>query len=79
MEENISYWSEEIEKLEIYEDKAKNVKYSETAVVDLGKKKAELEEKLKDINEIMKAIRKDLTYRAKGERNSAIRRRISAL
>ncbi len=60
MEENISYWSEEIEKLEIYEDKAKNVKYSETAVVDLGKKKAELEEKLKDINEIMKAIRKDL-------------------
>ncbi len=60
LEENISYWSEEIEKLEIYEDKAKNVKYSETAVVDLGKKKAELEEKLKDINEIMKAIRKDL-------------------
>ena len=36
------------------------MKYSETAVVDLGKKKAELEEKLKDINEIMKAIRKDL-------------------
>ena len=36
LEENISYWSEEIEKLEIYEDKAKNVKYSETAVVDLS-------------------------------------------
>jgi len=60
LEENISYWSEEIEKLEIYRDKAKNVKYSETAVTDLRNKKMKLEEKLKDINESMKTIRKVL-------------------
>ncbi|MDI3543063.1 MAG: repair protein SbcC/Rad50 [Candidatus Atribacteria bacterium] len=60
LEENISYWSEEIEKLEIYKDKAQNIKYSDTAAADLGNKKTELEEKLKGINEIMKAIRKNL-------------------
>ena len=53
LKENIPYWEEEIGNLEKYKDKAKDLKYSETAVSELEKKKQVFEDKLKEINDKM--------------------------
>jgi DNA repair exonuclease SbcCD ATPase subunit len=53
LKENIPYWEEEIGNLEKYKDKARDLKYSETAVSELEKKKQVFEDKLKEINDKM--------------------------
>jgi DNA repair exonuclease SbcCD ATPase subunit len=53
LKENIPYWEEEIGNLEKYKDKAKDLKYSETAVSELEKEKQVFEDKLKEINNRM--------------------------
>jgi len=56
LEEKISHWMEEIERLEEYEDKAKDIKYSATAVSELTSTKQECERKLREIEERMLPI-----------------------
>ena len=60
LEENISYWDEEIGNLEEYKYKAEGIKYSETAASELEEKKQEFEEKLKKINEGMVSLQKEM-------------------
>ena len=61
LERNISYWDEEVGKLEEYKDKAKYVKYySETTASKLEKKKQELEQELETLKENMKSIQKEM-------------------
>jgi uncharacterized protein YhaN len=60
LEENISYWDEEIGDLEKYTDKAKDIKHSETDASKLEKKKQEFEEKLKKINGRMVSLQKEM-------------------
>jgi len=60
LEENISYWDEEIRNLEEYKGKAKDIKYSETDASESEKRKREPEKKRKEINESMETIQKDL-------------------
>jgi uncharacterized protein YhaN len=57
IEENISYWDEEIRNLEEYKDKAEDLKYSETVVSELKETKQKLEEKLRGINDKMVSLR----------------------
>jgi len=60
LEENVSYWGEEIGKLEEYKDKAKDVKYSEATVSNLERKKQELEGQLEDLKQNMGSIQKNM-------------------
>ncbi|MCL0049644.1 hypothetical protein M1N04_00890, partial [Peptococcaceae bacterium] len=59
-EDNISYWDEEIGKLEEYRDKAKDIKYSETDKSKLEEKKQKLEEELEEINQRMESVQKKM-------------------
>jgi len=60
LEENISHWDEEIRNLEEYKDKAKDIKYSETAASELEEKKRGFEYKLKEINDRMVYLQKEM-------------------
>lgn len=60
LEENISQWNEEIGNFAEYKDKAKEIKYSETAVTELEEKKQGFEEKLEEINYNMESLRKEM-------------------
>ena len=60
LEENISQWDEEIGNFVEYKDKAKEIKYSETAVSELKEKKREFEEKLEEINDKMVSLQKEM-------------------
>ena len=60
LEENIPYWDEEIRKLEEYEEKAKDIKYSEVAASELVEKKRKYQEKLNEINGEMVPLQKEL-------------------
>ena len=60
-EDNISYWDEEIGKLEEYRDKAKDIKYSETDKSKLEEEeKQKLEEELEEINQRMESVQKKM-------------------
>lgn len=60
LEENISQWEEEIGNFAEYKDKAKEIKYSETAVSELGEKKRGFEEKLEEITNKMESLQKEM-------------------
>jgi len=60
LEENILQWDEEIGNFAEYKDKAKEIKYSETAVTELGEKKRGFEEKLEEINYKMESLQKEM-------------------
>jgi len=60
LEENILHWSEEVEKLEEYKDKAKGMKYSETAASQLDARKREYEGNLRQVNEKIGSLRREL-------------------
>jgi uncharacterized protein YhaN len=51
LEENISHWSEEVEKLEEYKDKAKGIKYNETDASTWDEKKSKCEKNLKEVED----------------------------
>ena len=59
-EENISFWNEEITNLEEHKDKAKGMKYSESAVSGLEEKRHNLEEGLKEINNKRLSIQREM-------------------
>ena len=56
-EENISHWGEEVQKLEEYKDKAKDIKYSETASSVLDEKKGDYEGNLREVNGKIESLR----------------------
>jgi len=60
LERNISYWDEEIRKLEEYKDKAKDVKYSETHASEQESEKQKLEQELETLKESIKSIQKEM-------------------
>ena len=60
LEENISHWSKEVENLEEYKDKAKGMKYSETAGSKLNEEKREREEKLGEVNGKIESLRNEM-------------------
>jgi len=60
LEENISQWDEEIGNFAEYKDKAKEIKYSETAVTELEEKKQGFEKKLEEINDNMESLQKEM-------------------
>ena len=60
LEENISQWEEEIGNFAEYKDKAKEIKYSETAVTELEEKKQGFEKKLEEINDNMESLQKEM-------------------
>jgi len=60
LEENISYWDKEIKNLEVYKDKAKDIKYSETTASELKEKKQGFETKLKEIGDRMVSLQMEM-------------------
>jgi len=60
LEENISQWDEEIGNFAEYKDKAKEIKYSETAVIELEEKKQGFGKKLEEINDNMESLQKEM-------------------
>lgn len=60
LEENIPYWDEEIKELEVYKDRAKNIKYDEKIVLKLKKEKESYEDKLSNLEEMMTNFQEDL-------------------
>lgn len=60
LEENISYWNEEIEDLKRYKDKTKDTKYSEILASELEEKKRGFEKKLQEINDRMVSLQKEM-------------------
>lgn len=60
LEENISFWQEEIDMLKGYQDKAKKVEYKEKEVSKLKEEKTLLEKSLIDLNDKMSHFRKNL-------------------
>ncbi|MFH1584216.1 MAG: hypothetical protein ABIA56_03785 [Actinomycetota bacterium] len=59
-EDNIPYWDEEIKELEVYKDRAKDIKYDEKIVLKLKKEKESYEDKLSNLEEMMTNFQKDL-------------------
>ncbi len=60
LKENISYWNEEVRKLEEYKDKAKNVKYNETTASRLEREKQKLERELEGLKRDLESIQKKM-------------------
>jgi exonuclease SbcC len=60
LEENILYWSKEVQRLEEYRDKARGMKYSETAASQLDVRKKESEHDLMEANEKIASLRKEM-------------------
>ncbi|MCD6232419.1 hypothetical protein J7K28_07375 [Candidatus Aerophobetes bacterium] len=60
LEENILHWNNEIKNLGEYRDKARDIKYSETAASELEKKKQSVEDKLKEINNRGVSLQKEM-------------------
>jgi len=60
LEENIFYWNEEVQKIAEYKDKAKDIKYGETAASTLAKRKGECEGNLREANEKLGFLRKEM-------------------
>jgi len=59
-EDNIPYWDEEIKELEVYKDRAKNIKYDEKIVLKLKKEKESYEDRLDYLDGMMTNFQKDL-------------------
>jgi len=60
IEENLPFWDEEINNLEEYKSKAKEIKYNEKTVSALKEKQQKLEEKQAEIDEKMSAVQNKL-------------------
>ena len=60
LEESISHWKEEVERLEEYKDKAKDINYSGTAVSELTSARQERERKLHEIKEEMLPLQEEM-------------------
>jgi DNA repair exonuclease SbcCD ATPase subunit len=60
LEENVLHWSKEVQKLEEYKDKATGMKYDETAASELGVRRREHEGNLRETNEKMGSLRKEM-------------------
>jgi len=59
-EKNVSHWDREIEDLEKYKDKAKNIKYNENTASKLKEKRQSIERELKKIKDKMRSFQKKL-------------------
>jgi len=60
LDENISFWEKEIDKLKKYKNRSKNLKYSEDIMIKLKEQQGELEENKDKINNKMEVIQKKL-------------------
>lgn len=60
LEKSISQWEEDIGILAEYEEKSKEIKYSEAAVTELREKKRGFEEKLEEINYNMESLQREM-------------------
>jgi len=60
LEENIPHWSEEVQNLEEYKDKAKGIEHSRTAASTLNEKWRECEENLREVNERIESLRNEM-------------------
>jgi exonuclease SbcC len=60
VEENILHWSEEVENLEEYKDKAKGIEYIRTAASTLDEKRRGCEENLREVNEKIESLRNEM-------------------
>ena len=60
LEENILQWGKEVQRLEGYRDKAKGMKYSETAASQLDARKNEYEHDLVEANEKIASLRREM-------------------
>jgi DNA repair protein SbcC/Rad50 len=60
LEENISYWGEELKALEQYKDKAIEVEYSRSASSGLSDEREECKEKLRKVNEKIESVGKEM-------------------
>jgi exonuclease SbcC len=60
LEENISHWSEEVQKLEEYKDEAEGIKYSATAASTLDEEERKYAEKLNEMNYRINSFRGEM-------------------
>ncbi len=60
LEENISHWSEAVENLEEYRDKAKDMTYSEAAKSAQDEEKGKREKRLQEVNDMIASFRKEM-------------------
>ena len=60
LEDNISFWNEEIGDLEKYTDKAKNIKYNENITLELKDKEQSLKGELGKIEDTMSSFKKKM-------------------
>jgi uncharacterized protein YhaN len=60
LEANIAHWSEEVQRLEEYKDKAKDVTYSEAARSTLDGEGEELAKKLRQVNDMIASFQKEM-------------------
>jgi exonuclease SbcC len=60
LEENIAHWSEEVQRLEEYKDKAKDMTYSEATKSTLEAEKEELAKKLRQVNDMIASFQKEM-------------------
>lgn len=60
LEDNISFWNEEVGSLEKYTDKAKNIKYDENITSELKDKELSLKGELEKIEDTMSSFRKKM-------------------
>jgi uncharacterized protein YhaN len=61
LEENILHWSQEIDNLEEYKDRASDVKYSEAAVMELKKERQKFESELEEISNRVRSLQKEMS------------------
>lgn len=60
LKENINFWTEEIEKLKEYEDKAESINFNETSFLKLNNQKNEFENNLNILNQKLKDIQNEM-------------------
>ena len=60
VEENVSYWNEEIRDLELYRDKARTIKYAEKTISKLKDEEDSIKEKLEGLEDKIVHFKKDL-------------------
>jgi uncharacterized protein YhaN len=60
LKENIAHWSEEVQRLEEYKDKAKDMTYSEATKSTLDGEKEEFVKKLRQVNDMIAFFQKEM-------------------
>ena len=60
LEENVSHWSEKVQKIEEYKDKAKDIKYSEAAKLAQEEEKGKLANRLQEVNYRINSFRNEM-------------------